>query len=80
MTRKELYDQITSLQLQDEVKAYFGKHYTNCSNIQLETIVKEAIANMPDNACPIETRLMKLIEILHNKRILLNSEVKEILY
>lgn len=80
MTRKELYDQITSLQLQDEVKACFGKHYTNCSNIQLETIVNEALANMTEDTCPAELKLMKLIELLHKKRILLKSEVKEILY
>ena len=80
MTRKELYDQITSLQLKDEVKARFGKHYTNCSNAQLESLITDVLNSMPSKPCKVEDVLFKLIAVLEKKRILLKSEVKEILY
>lgn len=80
MTRKELYDQITSLKLQDEVRACFGKNYTNCSNIQLETLITEVITSMATKGCGADCALTKLVNILEKKRILLKSEVKEILY
>lgn len=78
MTRKELYDQIKSLHLQDEIKSVYKKHYTNCSNIELESILKSA--TKPLGTCNCNSKaLEKLVEILAKKRILLTSEVTAIL-
>lgn len=42
MTRKELYAEIKSLGLENEVKARTGKNFTNVGTGILEIIVKEA--------------------------------------
>lgn len=75
MTRKELYSHITGLGLQEEIKAQWGKNYTQVSNAELETIVSEALAGMQGNDCK---KLDRLIEILQKKKVLLKSEVNYI--
>lgn len=92
MNRKELYNQITSLGLQDEVKATYGKNYTQCTNAQLATVVSGATkmleeaakssASKKEESIPTEvgpSSFQKLVEILQRKKILLKSEVDAIM-
>ena len=76
MNRKQLYEEIISLNLQEEVKAKYGKNYTVCSNEALQALVDEVHHSMCVHAGynPLET----LVEILAKKNILLNSEVEKI--
>ena len=74
MNRKQLYEEIKNLNLQEEVKAAYGDNYTRCTNEQLECIVKKAHEALNPN-CSFE----KLVNILAKKNILLKSEVKEIM-
>lgn len=79
MNRKQLYNYITSLKLQDEVKSRYGKNYTQCTNEQLENVIDAAVAGME----PVEARsnapFDKLVDILAKKKILLKSEVDAIM-
>ena len=90
MNRKELYKQITSLNLQDEVKTTYGKNYTQCTNAQLATVISGATKMLEDavksaskdKSVPTEVgpgSFQKLVEILHKKKILLGSEVDAIM-
>lgn len=85
MTRKELYSHIVGFGLQDEVKSRCNRNYTQVSNDDLEVIVKDAIKGLEaTNKSSKEanyncSRLGKLVEILHKKNILLNSEVAAIM-
>lgn len=79
MNRKQLYNYVTSLKLQDEVKSRYGKNYTQCTNEQLEKVIDAAVAGME----PVEARgyapFDKLVNILAKKKILLKSEVDAIM-
>lgn len=79
MNRKQLYNDITTLGLQEEVKHTYGRNYTQCTNEQLKAIVDNAIAVLE----PVGTRgrscFDKLVEILQKKNILLKSEVTAIM-
>lgn len=80
MDRKKLYNQITSLGLQNEVKTTYGKNYTQCTNAQLAAVVSGATKIFEDAVKVIPTKVesnsfQKLVEILQRKKILLNSEV-----
>lgn len=78
MNRKQLYNEITSLGLQDEVKSRYGKNYTQCSNEALQKLVDEVHKGM--NAAHTGCNsLNKLVEILAKKKILLKSEVTAIM-
>lgn len=77
MNRKQLYNEITSLNLQEEVKATYGKNYTNCSTEQLKAVVDNAHETM-DAVAPSANSFIKLIEILAKKKILLKSEIDAI--
>lgn len=79
MNRKQLYNEITSLNLQAEVKAKFGENYTRVSNANLQTIVDEAHAAMDCVTHKSVKALDKLVEILAKKKILLKSEVNAIM-
>lgn len=79
MNRKEIYQQIKSLNLQDKVKAVTGENYTRVSNNQLEAIINKAKAAKPKPTKNNKGFFNKLIEILAKKNILLKSEVTEIL-
>lgn len=92
MDRKELYKQITSLNLQDEVKTTYGKNYTQCTNAQLATVVSEATKVLEEATKPSTSKkkgsiptevgpssFQKLVKVLRRKRILLDSEVDEIM-
>lgn len=80
MDRKQIYNEIRSLGLQEEVVKTFGKNYTQCSNVDLLSIIN----SIKDSKKAVENKSCfcafdKLIEILQRKRILLNSEVQEIM-
>ena len=80
MTRKELYEQIKSLGLQEEVKSTTGKHYTNVATNTLECIVTKATKLFSGGATDnTKEKFKRLIDVLYKKKILLNSEVKAIL-
>lgn len=90
MNRKELYEQITLLNLQNEVKATYGKNYTQCTNAQLAAVVsgvtkvleETVISTSKGEGIPTEvgpSSFQKLVEILHKKKILLGSEVDAIM-
>ena len=81
MNRKQLYNEIASLGLQGEVKARYGKNYTNCTTAQLQTIVDEAHKALDSVREPNRVRagFSKLIDILAKKKILLKSEVDAIM-
>lgn len=74
MNRKELYREITSLKLQYEVKAKYGKNYTQCTNEQLKAVVDSATSGT-DCDCAFK----RLVNILAMKKILLKSEVDAIM-
>lgn len=82
MTRKELYSQINKLGLQNEVKRQFGDNYTRCSNNQLTSVIEKATKKATSKKGRLDTNcgsLCKLIEILHKKKILLDSEVDAVM-
>lgn len=90
MNRKELYDEIISLGLQEEARAKFNKNYTNCSNEELQSLVNNAHKHIKIMLCKktftqkkvnntVDNKFIKLIEILSKKKILLSSEVAEIM-
>lgn len=78
MNRKELYNEIKSLGLQDEVKAVTGDNYTRASNEQLKAIIDNAVAGLKCSNVN-NSALNKLVEILAKKKILLKSEVNAII-
>lgn len=77
MNRKQLYNKITSLGLQEEVKARYGRNYTQCTNEQLGAVVTEVHKSMPTEVGP--SSFQKLVDILAKKKILLKSEVSAIM-
>lgn len=77
MNRKQLYNEITSLGLQEEVKSRYGKNYTQCTNEQLSAVVVDVHKSMPTEVGP--SSFQKLVDILAKKKILLKSEVEAIM-
>lgn len=77
MNRKQLYNEITSLGLQEEVKSRYGKNYTQCTNEQLSAVVIDVHKSMPTEVG--SSSFQKLVEILAKKKILLKSEVDAIM-
>lgn len=78
MNRKQLYNEITSLRLQEEVKSRYGKNYTQCTNVQLDAVVTVAKKGL-DESPKCYGKVNKLVEILAKKKILLQSEVDAIM-
>lgn len=78
MNRKELYNEIKSLGLQDEVKAVTGDNYTRASNEQLKAVIDNAVAGLKCSNVN-NSAFNKLVEILAKKKILLKSEVNAII-
>ena len=70
MNRKELYNEIKSLGLQDEVKAVTGDNQTRASNEQLKAIIDNAVEGLKCSNVN-NSALNKLVEILAKKKILL---------
>lgn len=79
MKRKQLYNEITSLGLQEEVKKKFGKNYTQCTNDQLNMIIDSVVKTVIPVSTKGKSAFNKLVEILAKKKILLKSEVESIM-
>ena len=87
MNRKQLYNEITSLGLQEEVKSKYGKNYTQRSNETLQKLVDEVHKGFEEASKPKgrsvakvgHNSLVALVEILAKKKILLKSEVSVIM-
>lgn len=86
MNRKELYLEINSLGLRDEIKAIFNKNYTNVSSKDLEAVVAKAkealnpVKYVIPKTVSSNKILKRLVEVLSKKNILLKSEVNYILH
>ena len=92
MERKEAYEQIKKLGLQEECKKEFGKNFTQCKTSELEAIINAAKirnkAKVKYTKATTKTTTKteepkdsfnKLLAILRKRHILLESDVKEIL-
>lgn len=80
MNRKQLYNEITSLGLQNEVKSRYGKNYTQCSNEALQKLVDEIHETYVESVEQVAyNSLIALVKILAKKKILLKSEVDAIM-
>ena len=102
MERKEAYEQIKKLGLQEECKKLFGKNFTQCKTNELENIIntKKAKIKTPakvkakeevkaetkievdDNTINIKESKRpfdRLLNILKERHILLESDIKKIL-
>ena len=102
MERKEAYEQIKKLGLQEECKRLFGKNFTQCKTNELEDIIntKKAKIKAPakvkvkeevkaetkievdDNTINIKESKRpfdRLLNILKERHILLESDIKKIL-
>ena len=92
MERKEAYEQIKKLGLQEECKKQFGKNFTQCKTSELEAVIKtvkvgvgaEVKATKATNEFAASTEepkdcCYKLLAILRKRHILLESDILEIL-
>lgn len=78
--RQELYAVIKKESLQQAIKDAFGKNYTNVQSADLEAFIakyKEA-KKLGKKKTEYLTKTDKLIKVLKDKHILLDSEVKYI--
>ena len=92
MERKEAYEQIKKLGLQEECKKQFGKNFTQCKTGELEAVIKtakvgvgvevkatKAITEFAATTEEPKDAFYKLLAILRKRHILLESDIKEIL-
>ena len=92
MERKEAYEQIKKLGLQEECKKKYGKNFTQCKTNELEVVIKAAKigvgAEVKTTKAASKTTIKigepkdsfnKLLAILKERHILLESDVKKIL-
>ena len=104
MERKEAYEQIKKLGLQEVCKKMYGKNFTQCKTSELEKIINKAKAkvevkvNNKTNTISVVTKptiktcdtnkdtlnnskrpFDKLLNILRDRHILLESDIKMIL-
>ena len=92
MERKEAYEQIKKLGLQEECKKKFGKNFTQCKTSELEAVIKafkvgvgakvkitKAASKTTIKIGESRDSFNKLLTILRKRHILLESDVKEIL-
>lgn len=81
-TRKEIYDAIKNLHLEDEVKVTFGRNFTQVSTAELSILIEKNTKKRKkcecDSARPETSPFDNLVNILRKKRILLDSEVRAI--
>lgn len=80
MTRKEVYQKIKLLNLQNKVKEEYGDNYTRIATVSLMNLIKEAEKPLKQSTSNKESKIPyfkidKLIEVLTNKHILLKSEI-----
>jgi hypothetical protein len=91
MERKEAYEQIKKLGLQEECKKKFGKNFTQCKTDELihlidsykiqtgKKVTKKETSVKKEDTIDLVTSFKKLLETLRSRHILLDSEVKRIL-
>ena len=92
MERKEAYEQIKKLGLQEECKKKFGKNFTQCKTSELEVIIRVAKVGVGTKVKTTKAAskttikigepkgsFNKLLAILKKRHLLLESDVKEIL-
>ena len=92
MERKEAYEQIKKLGLQEECKKQFGKNFTQCKTSELEAVIEAFKARVGTKVKTTNTTtenttkteepkdsFNKLLAILRKRHILLESDIKEIL-
>ena len=92
MERKEAYEQIKKLGLQEECKKKYGKNFTQCKTGELEAVIKTAKVGVEAEVKATKTTteavtkteepkdaFYKLLAILRKRHILLESDIKEIL-
>ena len=80
--RKELYTIIVTNGLQDIVKQVFGRNYTQISNDNLSAFIRDYCHPVcEDQECDncYNESLIRLVEVLYKKRILLKSEYEYIM-
>ena len=54
MERKEAYEQIKKLGLQEECKRQFGKNFTQCKTSELEVVIKAfKVVLLPEFVFPV---------------------------
>lgn len=79
MNRKQLYNEITSLGLQEEIKSKYGKNYTQCTNEQLRAVADSAVTGLKPIGAKGSSAFDKLVDVLAKKKILLKSDVEAIM-
>ena len=92
MERKEAYEQIKKLGLQEECKKQFGKNFTQCKTNELEAVIKtvkaggetkvkptKATTEFTANTEEPKSPFSKLLDILMRRHLLLEADVNEIL-
>lgn len=83
MNRKDIYNKIKELKLEEEVKKVYGRNYTMVSSELLEVLIKKhnpktTSSSTKEDVITKSSKLDKLIEVLSKKRILLKSEIEYI--
>ena len=92
MERKEAYEQIKKLGLQEECKKKFGKNFTQCKTSELEAVIKafkvgvgtkvkttKAASKTATKTEEPKDSFNKLLDILMRRHLLLEADVNEIL-
>lgn len=92
MERKEAYEQIKKLGLQEECKKKFGKNFTQCKTSELEAVIKafkvgvgtkvkttKAASKTTIKIEEPKSPFNKLLDILMRRHLLLEADVNEIL-
>lgn len=90
MNRKEVYEVIKKMNLQEVVKKIYNKNYTNVPTDALLQVIANAQSFIPSQVeedgfdigfepCALDYKINTLVDILFKKRLLLKSEVKAIM-
>ena len=92
MERKEAYEQIKKLGLQEECKKMYSKNFTQCKTYELESIIKasevgvgtkvkttKAVSKTTIKIEEPKGPFSKLLDILMRRHLLLEADVNEIL-
>lgn len=88
MNRKEIYAKIKEYNLAEAIKKTFHENYTRIPSANLECFISDYVSSRGEELKVIndnhkdaveKSSLVKLVETLQKKHILLNSEVNYIL-
>ena len=92
MERKEAYEQIKKLGLQEECKKMYSKNFTQCKTSELEAVIKafkvgvgtkvkttKAASKTVTKTKEPKDSFYKLLDILMRRHLLLEADVNEIL-